>query len=102
MGEYNGGTRKRVPTLTEKMAQIKDDHIAFGMRALGLLLTKYPHREPPIIEYHQLVRDIVRNAVAATELAVNEENRNKEALAAQRKQEAMKRTFHKPGRWGHG
>jgi hypothetical protein len=103
MGEYNGGARKRVPSLTEQMAKIREEHAKYLRQSIFDLMLDVANDEAPYLErIDRIARDAIRNAVAATELAVNEDNRTREARAAQAKQDAKIKMFHRPGRFGHG
>ena len=121
MGEYNGGTRKRLPSLTQRMENIRAEHIERCIAALGGFARhehygnpccvcgstgpddpRHWHTEPASDHVQHTIRFYIRSAVAATELAVNEDNRTRETQKAQAKQESLKKLFHRPGRFGHG
>jgi hypothetical protein len=77
------------------MGAIRDEHIEILMDVLvrhGL----------PELESHYIARNAIRQAVAATELAINADAREREETAARRKQDARLAMFHRPGRFGHG
>jgi hypothetical protein len=104
MGEYNGGARKRVPSLTERMVRIRDEqttHLTFAILHCPIVFVD-GEAHVDAEEANRIARDWIRNAVAATELAVNEDNRTREARTAQAKQDAKIKMFHRPGRFGHG
>jgi hypothetical protein len=56
----------------------------------------------PELDAHYIARNAIRQAVAATELAVNADTREREEAAARRKHDARLAMFHRPGRFGHG
>ena len=100
MGEYNGGTRKRPLSLTQRMENIRAEHIERCIAALGGFAGAENTEASDHIQH--TIRFYIRSAVAATELAVNEDNRTRETQKAQAKQESLKKLFHRPGRFGHG
>ncbi len=91
-----GDARKRVPSLTERMAAITEDFTR-------LLLSYHPFASAE--EAERIIRQYVKGSVAATELAVNEDNRIKEEKAARARELAKadkirRSSMYVPGRFG--
>ena len=108
MGEYNGGAKKRVLSLTEKLHAIREEHHA-SLRAemTGYFADNCGRRVDELEDYFRagcdaIAKRWVQQLAGAIAKACIDEHEQREAKRAAAKQQARIDMFHRPGRFGHG